>query len=46
MDQFESLLSDPYSVEDPMLAAVAQTCIDDEVLSEAWGVRLATLTIL
>lgn len=46
MEQFEPLLNDPDSVEDPMLAAVAQTCIDDEVLSEAWGVRLATLTML
>ena len=44
--QFESLQSDPDSVEDPMLAAVVQTCIDHEVLSEAWGVRLATLTML
>ena len=46
MDPFESLLSDPDSVEDPVLAAVAQTWIDDEVVSEAWGVRLATLTSL
>ena len=46
MDRFEDLLNNPDSVEDPMLAAVAQACLDDEQLNEAWGVRLATLTML
>lgn len=46
METFEVLLNNPDGIEDPMLAAVAQSCIDDEVLKEAWGVRLATLTML
>ena len=46
METFEALLNNPDGIEDPMLAAVAQSCIDDEVLKEAWGVRLATLTML
>jgi hypothetical protein len=46
MDQFDHLLNNPDSVEDPMLAAVAQACLDDEQLNEAWGLRLATLTML
>jgi hypothetical protein len=46
LDTFEHLLQNPDDIEDPMLAAVAQTCVDDETLNQAWGVRLATLTML
>ncbi|MDE0857852.1 MAG: hypothetical protein OSA38_04715 [Candidatus Poseidoniaceae archaeon] len=46
LETFDTLLKNPDDIEDPMLAAVAQSCLDDEVLKEAWGVRLATLTML
>jgi hypothetical protein len=46
MEMFESLLNNPDDIEDSMLAAVAQTCVEDEELKAAWGVRLATLTML
>ena len=46
METFESLLNNPDDIEDSMLAAVAQTCVEDEELKAAWGVRLATLTML
>ena len=46
MEMFSDLLQNPDEIEDPMLAAVAQTCVDDEHLKEAWGLRLATLTML
>ena len=42
METFESLLNNPDDIEDSMLAAVAQTCVEDEELKAAWGVRLAT----
>jgi hypothetical protein len=46
METFQSLLNNPDEIEDSMLAAVAQTCVEDEELKAAWGVRLATLTML
>jgi hypothetical protein len=46
MGRFSSLMADPNQVEDPMLAAVAQACAEDEEQTEAWGMRLAELTLL
>ena len=46
IETFETLLNNPDEIEDPMLAAVAESCIDDEALKAAWGLRLATLTML
>ena len=46
MDQFSSLMADPSQVDDPMLAAVAQACAEGEEQTEAWGKRLAALTLL
>lgn len=46
MDRFGSLMQDPEQVDDPMLAAVAQACANTEDETNAWGRRLATLTML
>lgn len=46
MDQFADLMAHPEQVEDPMLAAVAQACASSEEETEAWGQRLAELTVL
>lgn len=46
MTVFRELLMNPGQVDDPMLAAVAQACTDSAELTEAWGRRLATLTMV
>lgn len=46
MDRFTDLMNHPESVDDPMLAAVAQACADSPEATEAWGLRLAELTML
>ena len=46
MDRFTDLMNRPESVEDPMLAAVAQACADSSEATEAWGLRLSELTML
>lgn len=46
MDAFESLMQQPETVDDPMLAAVAQACAEGTGLTEQWGRRLAQLTFL
>jgi len=46
MDAFESLMQQPETVDDPMLAAVAQACAEGSGLTEQWGRRLAQLTLL
>ena len=46
MDRFSDLMNRPESVEDPMLAAVAQACAETPEATEAWGLRLAELTML
>lgn len=46
MDAFESLMQQPETVDDPMLAAVAQACAEGTGLTEQWGRRLAQLTLL
>lgn len=46
LERFESLLHDPDGIEDPMLVAIVQSCIEDEELKALWNVRLATLTMI
>ena len=46
MDRFHSLVQNPDGIEDPMLVAIVQSCIDDEELKALWNVRLATLTMI
>lgn len=46
MDRFTDLMNRPESVDDPMLAAVAQACADSPEATEAWGLRLTELTML
>ena len=46
MEPFTDLMSQPEAVNDPMLAAVAQACSDSPEDTEAWGQRLAQLTML
>jgi hypothetical protein len=46
MEPFEDLMNQPEAVDDPMLAAVAQACSDSSEKTEAWGQRLAELTML
>ena len=43
---FESLLNNPDGVEDPILVAIVQNCIEDAELKSLWDVRLATLTMV
>jgi hypothetical protein len=43
---FDSLINNPDDVEDPILAAIVQNCIDDAELKSLWNVRLATLTMV
>jgi hypothetical protein len=44
--RFAELLEQPQVVDDPMLAAVAQACAPSPEQTEAWGKRLAELTML
>ena len=46
MERFTSLIQNPDDIEDPMLVAIVQSCIDDEELKALWNVRLATLTMI
>ena len=46
MDRFSDLMRHPESVEDPMLAAVAQACADSPEATAAWGTRLGELAKL
>lgn len=46
LECFSNLFDNPDGVEDPMLAAIVQNCLEDVNAKEAWGVRLATLTML
>lgn len=46
MKHFDSLLNDPDGIEDPILVAIVQNCIDDAELKSLWNVRLATLTMV
>ena len=46
MERFSSLIQNPDDIEDPMLVAIVQSCIDDEDLKTLWNVRLATLTMI
>ena len=46
LERFESLIQDPDGIEDPMLVAIVQSCIDDGELKSLWNVRLATLTMI
>ena len=46
MNVFETMMSHPDQVDDPMLAAVAQACSQSAEDTEAWGRRLASLTML
>lgn len=46
MEPFADLMAQPEAVNDPMLAAVAQACADSPENTEAWGQRLAQLTML
>ncbi|HJM55200.1 MAG TPA: hypothetical protein QGI72_03025 [Poseidonia sp.] len=48
MEAFEVLMANPEAVEDPMLAAVAQACCneDDEAARMSWSKRLSTLTLI
>lgn len=46
MQHFEALMNDPDGVEDPILVAIVQNCIDEEELKSLWNVRLATLTMV
>ena len=43
---FDSLMNNPDGVEDPILVAIVQNCIDDAELKSLWNVRLATLTMV
>ena len=46
LDTFSEILNNPDSVEDPMLAAIVQSFIEDQHLKGLWDIRLATLTML
>lgn len=46
IDTFSEMLKNPDSVEDPMLAAIVQSFIEDQHLKGLWDIRLATLTRL
>lgn len=46
MEIFEEFMASPDEVEDAMLAAVAQSCARDSNEQQAWGKRLAHLTML
>jgi hypothetical protein len=46
MERFNDLMAHPERVDDPMLAAVAQACASSDEEIQAWGHRLATLTML
>ncbi len=46
MEVFDELMASPETVDDPMLAAVAQACAEDDSITTMWGKRLATLTVL
>jgi hypothetical protein len=46
MQHFETMMNDPDGVEDPILVAIVQNCIDDAELKSLWNVRLATLTMV
>lgn len=46
MQHFDSLLNNPDGIEDPILVAIVQNCIDDAELKSLWNVRLATLTMV
>lgn len=46
MERFATLMASPDQVQDPMLAAVAQACSSTPEETEAWGKRLAELTML
>ena len=46
LDTFSEILNNPDSVEDPMLAAIVQSFIQDQHLKGLWDIRLATLTML
>jgi len=46
MQHFDSLLNNPDGIEDPILVAIVQNCIDDPELKSLWNVRLATLTMV
>jgi hypothetical protein len=45
MQHFDSLLNNPDGIEDPILVAIVENCIDDAELKSLWNVRLATLTM-
>ena len=45
MERFSSLMGQPETVEDPMLAAVAQACASTPDDTDAWGQRLSELTM-
>lgn len=46
LDRFTEVMKNPDGVEDSMLAAIIQNCLDDGELKEAWSVRLATLAMI
>ena len=46
MQHFDSLLNNPDGIEDPILVAIVQNCIDNAELKSLWNVRLATLTMV
>ncbi len=46
ISHFDSLLKNPDGVEDPILVAIVQNCIEDTELKSLWNVRLATLTMV
>ena len=45
MERFSSMMGQPETVEDPMLAAVAQACASTPDETDAWGQRLSELTM-
>lgn len=46
MQHFDSLMNNPDGIEDPILVAIVQNCLDDGELKSLWNVRLATLTMV
>ena len=46
MQHFDSLLNNPDGIEDPILVAIVQNCIDNAELKSLWNVRLATLSMV
>ncbi|MBT5284339.1 MAG: hypothetical protein HOL29_00020 [Euryarchaeota archaeon] len=46
LEVFSEMLNNPDSVEDPMLAAIVQSFIQDQHLKGLWDIRLAALTML